>query len=199
MNKPALTWREDKTIPSRSFTCGYCGHPIASEKGYTAFIKPHTASINACVLICHKCDRPTFIDWDNAQTPGVAFGNSVEDITDVSVASLYDEARRSTSATCYTLAVLACRKLLMHIAVAKGAKQGESFVSYVEFLSSGNFIPPDAKDWVDHIRKKGNEANHEINIMKKEDAEELLSFMEMLLKVIYEFPARIKKKYGPKT
>ena len=44
---------------------------------------------------------------------------------------------------------------------------------------------------VDHIRKKGNEANHEIVLMEKEDAEDLLVFSEMLLKFIYEFPKRV--------
>ena len=82
----------------------------------------------------------------------------------------------------------------MHIAVSKGAKAGESFVSYVEYLATQNYIPPDARDWVDHIRAKANEANHEILIMPKEDAEELVSFIEMLLRVIFEFPAAIKKK-----
>ena len=41
-----------------------------------------------------------------------------------------------------------------------------------------------------------DEANHEIVLMSKGDAEDLLSFIEMLLKVIYEFPAAIKKKSG---
>jgi hypothetical protein len=87
----------------------------------------------------------------------------------------------------------------MHIAVSKGATPGESFVSYVEFLAQKNYIPPDARDWVDHIRTKSNEANHEITIMSKEDAEELLSFSEMLLKVIYQFPAIIKRKTSKAT
>jgi len=52
----------------------------------------------------------------------------------------------------------------------------------------------DGKGWVDHIRKKGNEANHEIVIMKKGDALDLITFIEMLLKFIYEFPSRIPPK-----
>jgi len=59
------------------------------------------------------------------------------------------------------------------------------------YLADNNYVPPDGKGWVDHIRKKGNEANHEIVIMSKEEAFELLSFVEMLLKIVYEFPARI--------
>ena len=86
----------------------------------------------------------------------------------------------------------------MHIAVAKGAKAGESFMSYVEYLSANHYVPPDAKDWVDHIRRKGNEANHEIVIMSKADAEELISFCEMLLRLIYEFPAAIRRKASSK-
>ena len=50
---------------------------------------------------------------------------------------------------------------------------------------------------MDHIRKKGNEANHEIRLMKKADAEELISFSEMLLKFIYEFPQRVPKASKP--
>lgn len=88
----------------------------------------------------------------------------------------------------------------MHIAVAKGAPAGDDFIKYVEYLADNHFIPPDAKQWVDHIRKKGNEANHQINIMSQNEAEELIIFCEMLLKLIYEFPAitsrRISRSSG---
>jgi len=45
---------------------------------------------------------------------------------------------------------------------------------------------------VDHIRQKGNEANHEIKVMTAQDARDLVSFLEMLLKFVYEFPAKIR-------
>jgi hypothetical protein len=122
------------------------------------------------------------------------FGETVKDIGDKSVSSLYEEARKSTGAGAYTAAVLCCRKLLMHIAVSKGASQGQSFVSYVQYLADQNYIPPDAIGWVDQIRERSNEANHEISIMTKDDAEELISFSAMLLKVIFEFPAKVKAK-----
>ena len=104
---------------------------------------------------------------------------------------LYDEARNCTSASCYTAAVLICRKLLMNIAVSQGAKPGETFISYVNYLAEDGYVPPNGKGWVDHIRKKGNEATHEIALMSQADAQELISFSEMLLKFIYEFPSRV--------
>ena len=87
----------------------------------------------------------------------------------------------------------------MNIAVSKGAKEGLKFIEYVEHLSDVGYVPPDGKDWVDHIRKKGNEATHEISIMDKEGAEELITFIEMLLKFIYEFPQIMKIKTSKQT
>ena len=97
----------------------------------------------------------------------------------------------------FTAAVLTCRKLLMHLAVEKGAPTGKSFLEYVEYLSQMGYVPPDGKSWVDHIRRKGNEANHEIKIMSSDDAKDLIEFSEMLLKFVYEFPAKVKPPAGP--
>jgi hypothetical protein len=193
-------WKNAGQLTSRSFVCGYCGSPLASQLGYVGR-KDHGGGHNswAHLYICHFCSRPTFFDDSGEQVPGIAFGNDVGDVTDKAVNDLYNEARRATSANCHTAAVLCCRKLLMHIAVAKGAKAGDSFASYVDFLAEKNYVPPDARTWVDHIRQKSNEANHDINIMAAQDSEELLSFLEMLLKIIYEFPATVRKKYPQKT
>jgi hypothetical protein len=76
----------------------------------------------------------------------------------------------------------------MHLAVEKGAQHGQSFADYVTYLADQGYVPPDGRAWVDHIRKKGNDANHEIALMTKEEAEELISFLEMLLKFMFEFP-----------
>jgi hypothetical protein len=104
------------------------------------------------------------------------------------LSTLYEEARRCTAQNCFTAAVLVCRKMLMNIAVEQGAAEGLKFIEYVVYLSDKGYVPPNGKYWVDHIRKKGNEATHEIALMEEADAQELLSFLEMLLRFIYEFP-----------
>jgi hypothetical protein len=144
-------------------------------------------------LICPNCGGPNFFSPEPAQYPSPALGETVKDVP-ADLEELYEEARRCTGQNCYTASVLLCRKMLMNIAVHRGANEGESFVEYVNFLSTKGYVPPDGKDWVDHIRKKGNEATHEIAVMNREDAEELLSFLEMLLRFNYEFPAMIRSK-----
>lgn len=158
-----FNWLQIQTFRSKNYICGYCGHPLTSEKGYS------TERVNSDLIsirICHHCGKPTFFNIDK-QTPGPIYGKDVFDINDQGVKDLYMEARKCMKECAYTASILCCRKLLMHVTVSKGAEENKKFIEYVQYLADKNFIPPGAKDWVDIIRNKGNEANHEIVIMKK--------------------------------
>ena len=119
-------------------------------------------------------------------------GRDVAGISDKGVDKLYKEARDCTSVGAYTGAILLCRKILMNITVQHGADAGKSFVFYVDYLQNQGFAPPNGKIWVDEIRKKGNQATHEIPQSSQEDAKQILNFVEMLLRFIYEFPSMVK-------
>ncbi len=147
------------------------------------------------IAICHNCNRPTYF-YPGGQVPGPLIGATVKGVPG-DVGKLYDEARKSYGVSAFTASIMASRKIIMHIAVSRGAEEGLSFQKYVEYLDAKHFIPPDGKEWVDHIRTKGNEANHEIVIMKQSDAEDLIIFIEGLLKFIYEFPSRVRKATPP--
>src|SRR2546425_8555942 len=180
-----MAWTRADDIAPHGYTCGFCGKVVASNKGFYH----HSGSQHGTIYVCPHCDKPTYFG-PNTQVPGVAPGNEVKALPG-DVETLYREARNSVAVNAYTAAVLTCRKLLMNIAVGLGAREGKSFMEYVEYLSSSGYVPPKGKGWVDHIRKKGNEANHEIVLMAKDDADDLISFTEMLLKFIYEFPSRV--------
>jgi hypothetical protein len=190
MSETFKEWVNVGTFQSRSFTCGHCGKDVSANKGF------YRTQPKQKIFICHHCGQPTFFS-DSEQVPGATYGKSVGGIDDTGVSGIYEEARKAVGSGSATAAVLCCRKLLMHVAVSKGAKEGETFASYVEFLATKNYVPPDAKEWVDHIRKIGNEANHEIKLMTPADAKELIDFCEMLLKVIYEFPSIVRAKLKP--
>lgn len=181
-----MDWRNVENIHPRSFICGFCGNRVGSARGYyTNSFSPAQVSVH----LCPHCYKPSLF-VDGKQFPGVPPGSSVTHLPS-DIAQLYEEARSATAAGAHTAAVLACRKLLMNVAVAQGAGPGQSFISYVEHLSNAGYVPPNGKAWVDHIRKKGNEATHEIHLMSQADAEELISFAEMLLKFVFEFPKRV--------
>jgi hypothetical protein len=104
---------------------------------------------------------------------------------------LYDEARWSVTVGAYTGAVMLCRKMLMNIAVSLGAATGLPYLGYVDYLENENYIPRNGRVWVDYIRTKGNEANHEIPHMSRQDAIAIITFVEALLRNIYELPSLV--------
>ena len=179
-----MPWSNAQGMQSKQFTCGHCGNLVAASVGF-----PHQSG-REHVYLCPHCDKPTYFNANQVPLPTVAFGNDVQHLPP-DIETLYKEARRCTSASAYTASVLLSRKLLMNIAVAQGAEAGKPFIAYVEYLAANGYVPPNGKGWVDHIRKKGNEATHEIIFMSERDAQELIAFAEMLLKFIYEFPSKI--------
>ncbi len=189
----SLEWEGIRMAASKSYTCGHCGERLAANVAYSA-IETNIRQPGGWIYICHFCYRPTFFDLNGRQIPGAAFGNSVNSIESIYVKNLYEEARNCMKVNAYTAAALCCRKLLMNVAVAKNAKKDLNFADYVDFFYKEGLIPKDSKEWVDHIRDKGNEATHEIPNTSREDAEDLITFSEMLLKIIFEFPSRVRSK-----
>lgn len=197
-----MNWKESYKIESKEYKCGFCEREIASEFGFAAIGTVSRNShgrhesyegIKGCIYICYNCKSPTYFDEDNEQYPDSSFGNLVKHINDKEVEDLYKEARRCMSVHSYTSTVMCCRKLLMNISVSEGAKEGQSFVDYVNYLKDNNFIPPNGLKWVDEIRKHGNAANHKIILKTKNEANKILLFTEMLLKFIYELPNLIEE------
>ncbi|MBI3001586.1 MAG: DUF4145 domain-containing protein [Deltaproteobacteria bacterium] len=181
-------WHQCSGVNAFPYRCGYCDASVGPDKGY---VMAEGNSDQVSIRICPVCNRPSFFAH-NEQHPQVAFGEAVKNVP-AQVEALYNEARRCTAAGAHTAAVLTARKLLMHIAVDQKAPEGDSFIQYVEYLADNGFVPPHGKGWVDYIRIKGNEANHEIVLMGQKDAQDLLIFLVMLLKFIYELPSYIPK------
>ncbi len=185
-------WNRTGEIDPCRWTCGYCGSQVGGNIGYNKLFPDRD-----CIYICPSCGNPTaFVENGLGrllQVPGSMYGSDVSCLPQ-SVSKLYREVRECFKGGAFTASVLAARKLLMHIAVDCGADEGKSFIQYVEFLSVSGYIPPNGKGWVDEIRKRSNEANHEIVIMDSDDARRLIDFCEMLLRFVYEFPAMVEKK-----
>lgn len=198
MSRLKFAWANTVQITQVNYVCGYCSNNVGPNNGYYAsnerFLTTREKAFKhkIYIYICPKCYRPTFFDSDRKQYPGLKLGNDITGISDAQLYSLYDEARQCSGVGAYTATVLISRKILMHIAVDKGANESESFTAYIDFLEHAGYIPPNGKDWADHIRKKGNEMNHQINIADESEAKKLLSFVEMLLRFSYEFPNMIK-------
>src|SRR5262249_42410076 len=105
---------------------------------------------------------PTFILFDE-QVPAAAIGNPVAALPD-DIEKVYKEARNCTSVGAYTSTVMMARKLIMHIAVERGAAPGQSFAQYVDYLGAESSVPVNGKSWVEKARMNGIVGYHELTI-----------------------------------
>lgn len=183
-------WRGGSILKA-SYICGYCGQKVTSDNGMSL---DHINNIGRQsndrpygVFICTNCNLPTFI-YDDIQVPGSNFGEEVNSAPE-KVTEIYNEARRSYSTGAFTGVILLCRVLLNHIAVSLGAADDKNFAFYVNYLSENHYIPQGSNNWIDSIRKLGNTANHDLAINTRAEAETIIKFCEMLLKITYEYPS----------
>jgi hypothetical protein len=177
------TWGNLTPVIPVDWDCGYCATHVGSDKGWQIAA---VGGQQATIRICSNCHGPAFfLPGDREYSPSPLPGRTVQHVP-ADLAALYGEARASAGAGAPTAAVMACRKILMHIAVEEGAKPGQTFVAYVDHLVNNHYAPPKSKVWVDFIRTLGNDANHEIKLMTTTDAQIAMKFVEMLFEFLYE-------------
>ena len=166
--------------------CGHCGNLVAPEHGYYA------QNVRLYIFMCPSCQHPTYSqNHTDIQTVGTNGGTEVGFLAQ-DVDALYREAHQCLNISSYTGTVLLCRKLLMTLCVAQGAEPNKSFKGYMEYLIDNGYVPQKGQGWVDHISQKLDEATHDLTLMTRADAEDLLTFVEMLFKSIYDYPSRIR-------
>lgn len=183
------SWSKSQNRESHSFICWNCNKNVASEKWY--IINDNSwYNTSAWIYICPFCEYPIFIDMNWSCHPWIKYWEEIPNVP-IEMYKLYDEARRCIKENCYNWAVMLCRKILMNFAVTEGAKVWLNFRAYVDYLDEEWFIPKKWKKRVDHIRKKWNEANHDIINMEENDAKDLIDFIWMLFRTNYEFPSKI--------
>lgn len=177
-------WGKINEGRTKAFICWNCGKEIASEKYYcTDDGRGHLLSF---IYICHNCNAPTIIDDENKQIllplPGAEIKKLPEDIK-----RIYLEIRKSMQSRCFNGAIMLMRKLTMHIAIEEGGEEGKKFIEYIDYLCEQGIVPKKSKNKADSVRTLGNSTNHEIENRTEEEAKNCFEFIELLLRVNYEF------------
>jgi len=172
------------------YKCATCGRDVSGA------VVAKTTSVAHVVrwLQCPNCSDGAVQRMDGNIYPGVAFGMKLEGLPG-EVEAAYTEARNCMVVDAYGACELVCRKILMCVAVEKGAKEGEPFSSYLTYLGERGFITDAMMGWVEIIRENGNKATHKIEKVAKERAESTIMFTAELLRIVYEMEF-MAKKYG---
>ncbi|TES87991.1 MAG: DUF4145 domain-containing protein [Dehalococcoidia bacterium] len=175
-----------------TYTCGHCNTKVS---GIVVSVYETPLGTVKWVL-CTDCGYGSVLN-DGSLYPSMLFGPIIEGLPQ-EVKEAYQEARNCMSVRAYTACELLCRKILMHVSVEKGAKEKETFASYLTFLSEQGYITPPMTKWVSLIREHGGKATHLIEKPEKKRAESTLMFTAELLRLIYEME-HMASQYIAKT
>lgn len=187
-------WKNSDFINPTEYTCGYCGNQVGSNQGF--IMEQNNLHL---ICICPRCTKPSFLTLESSRhivvdvVPGKVYGETIEKLPD-DVSSIYDEARKAYSVGAYTGVILIGRKVLANTAIYFGAKDGQNFVSYVDYLLDNGYVPEKSKDWIDTIRTDGNKATHDKTAMNQENATKIMGFVQMLLIINFKFNTEYQKQ-----
>jgi hypothetical protein len=191
-----ITRRDGSTTDSWfKYTCGHCGNQVS---GVVLAYVGRSQGDAIRWLQCSVCHDASVLTDSGAIYPGIPFGPLLEGLP-TEVEAAYNEARRAFSVAAYTAAEMLCRKILMHIAVDKGAKEGLTFAAYIDYLETAGYVTPPMRDWVKLIKDHGNEVNHKLTSPEQSRAEGTLFFTAQLLRSVYEMGFLAKKFAKPTT
>ena len=176
----ANSWYPYKCAGCERDVSGAVVAEIGTEKGHVRWLQ------------CPICGEGAVQRKDGCVYPGKVFGPVIEGLPR-SVSDGYEEARNCMSVNAFTACELICRTILMYVAVEKGAKENETFVSYIDYLENKGFITPPMKEWVGLIKEHGGKAAHLLEGTDEKRAESTVMFTAELLRLVYEMDFMAKK------
>ena len=169
----------------QDYTCGHC------ERSVGGLVIAGIGERQILWLLCPSCGHGS-VQHGNTILPPLLSVPQVEGLPS-DICQVYDEARKSFAVEAYTGCELLCRKILMGVAVDRGAAEDKSFEHYVDYLKDNGHITASLKGMADIIRKNGNQSAHKIGKPDPKRAEHTLKFTAQVLRSIYEIESQFSK------
>ncbi|HEY3967079.1 MAG TPA: DUF4145 domain-containing protein [Planctomycetaceae bacterium] len=173
-----------------TFECGACGKATQGRVVGAMIRKSDGKELLWCMCSCDRQEPTVLVKQGEtliSQSP-ISKEFHPNDRWPKDLAALYDEAAKSYSASAFTACAMVCRKVLMATACAEGDEDGKGFVDYVNYITESVLTFPRAKTAIDSIRSIGNEANHKVTIITRDDAKRAMQIVTYMLDTIYALP-----------
>lgn len=177
--------RISRVAVTRSTFCGTCNAPVHANDVRNDLL-PANGGYRPFWMRCPVCGDGILITKDGRTHPP-ASELPIIDGLQPAVEAMWNEIRIVYASGSATATEMLCQKLLMHIAVDKGAhpSEGASFAEYVDALIESGEVTNSMKPVLESIRTRGNRANHDIALSTPEDAKQTAGLTRLLLEVVY--------------
>ncbi len=175
----------------RTYPCGACGDSTNGRVMVSCVRSIDSATIEWCLCSC-KNEEPTVVISNRggtviSQLPLAREFRSGEQWP-ADLARLFDEAAKAYAAGAHTASAMASRKILMSCACEHNAREGETFVFYINYILDNVLTFPAARTALVAIKDIGNDANHKITFVTAEEAGRALRIVTYMLHAIYSLP-----------
>jgi Domain of unknown function (DUF4145) len=178
-------------IKAHSYECGACGQST-NARVLATMARPKTGDIVYwAVCACSKSEPTILVERSGLRLTQLPTPRKfhVGNNWPPDLGRLYEEATKSFAASAYTASSMVSRKILMACAVHQGAKDDLSFAQYVDYITTQVLVFGPAKNSIDVIRTIGNDANHDVAFVDRDDASRALSIVIYMLNAIYSLPS----------
>lgn len=172
-----------------AFVCPFCNvHSTFTHQVSYSFYSIRT---------CDRCGNPVYFikmgdelkDYYPKRTPQTDKSVSTE------IADDYKESVKCFDVGALKASVVMSRRVIQSSALERGIKKGK-LRDQIDELHAKKLIPDSVKEWAHEIRLTGNIGAHPdedlLQDVTKDDAEELIRFVEEYLNYVYVMPARVK-------
>lgn len=169
-------------------------------------------------MACRNCEQPTIVIEeqyinDKPSRDGISSGTvnwrgffwwpffnmSLDKSLPIRIQEIIREAKINYSTQCYRSSAVMSRRALEAIASEKGEAKGNLFQK-INNLRNNGVLDKNLGEWATEIRLIGNSGAHydPINDVSKDDANQIILFIEELVKYLYVMPAEIQKRRAKK-
>lgn len=110
-----------------------------------------------------------------------------------SIGRYWLQAKRSLSDENWDAAAVMARSALQ-LALRDHKATGANLKQEIQDLANKGLLPPNMRDWSDHVRELGNDSAHprpEQGPTDPQDARDIVEFLDFLLEYLYTLPHRI--------
>lgn len=123
------------------------------------------------------------------------FNLKLDNVVPTEIQKILKEAKITYSTECYRSSAVMSRRTLEAIATDKGENKGV-LAKRIQNLIDKGVLDKNLGNWATEIRLIGNAGAHydPINQVNKEDANQIIQFIEELIKYLYIMPSEIEKR-----
>jgi hypothetical protein len=188
--------------------CGFCGERGNWELSHHAERENKDGKkLNYDIYKCIACGNLTMVFWAAGdrlhswhQVPWPTNTTRWPEHWPDEIGRYWLQAQRSIESENWDAAALMARSSLQLLLRHEKA-EGGSLVKEIDDLAKKGLIPPIVRDWGHELRVLGNEAAHPMPGAKgisEKDARQMVRFLRVVLTLLQDLPADIKKYRGEK-